>query len=144
MDRAWRQVKKADTPEVIEENLEWVMLDKDFEDKMTETMEGRYVWAPMWYRAYGGRTVGTTSGAEAGPAVPVVLPGSQFAHDIVSGFETGANNIVGDVVSFSEGVTNVTNPPPPPSSSSWGGGGGGCACACACAGCACACAGGGA
>jgi hypothetical protein len=50
--------------------------------------------------------------------------------------------IVGNLTSFTGGVTEVTNPMPKTSSSgrSYGGGGHSCACACACAGCACACA----
>ena len=62
---------------------------------------------------------------------------------------TVSNNVLGNLSSFTSGVTNKTNPVPvaPPSSYHGGGFGGGgghaCACACACAGCACACAGGG-
>ncbi len=58
-----------------------------------------------------------------------------------------SSKVLGDVRSFTSGVTNRTNPVPVAKSSysgrSSGGGGHSCACACACAGCACACAGGG-
>jgi hypothetical protein len=147
VDKAWQQVREAKTPEVIDENLEWVMLDKSFEKKMPKVMEDRPVFMPLWYGAYG-HHVAATSGAGASTSAPFKLPGSEFAHSIVTGFENMGKNIVGSVPSFSTGVAQVTNPPPPPPPPSSGGGGGwgggGCACACACAGCACACAGGGA
>lgn len=141
VDKAWQQVSETETLDVLGENLEWAMLDNDFEKKITETMEERPVVAPAWYGAYLAHRTAATSGAEAGTAAPFTLPGSEFAHNIVTSFESSANNIVRDVTSFSGGVTKVTNPPPlppPRSGGSRGGGSGGCACACACAGCACA------
>jgi hypothetical protein len=149
VDKAWQQVSEAETPEVIDENLEWAMLDRDFEKKMTKTMEGRPVLVPVWYWGYGGQYGGgvPAGAAQAVPGGSFTLPGSEFAHNIVSGFESAADNIIGDVTSFRGRVTAVTNPPPRLGGVGWvggGGGSGGCACACACAGCACACAGGGA
>ncbi len=156
MEKAWQQVEAADTPEVksqkFDEALEWTMLDKDFDDRTRRTFTGP-IYAPMWWGRYDpswGHT-GGSGGGLASPSIPSAsggrggLPGSAFAASMVSGVQTFSSGVMGNLNTFTSGVTKVTNPPPPPSRSSGGGGrsGGGCACACACAGCACACAGGG-
>jgi hypothetical protein len=156
MERAWQQVEAADTPEVksqkFDEALEWTMLDKDFDDRTRRTFTGP-IYVPMWWGRYDpswGHT-GGSGGGLASPSIPSAsggrsgLPGSAFAASMVSGMQNFSSGVMGDLNTFTGGVTRVTNPPPPPSRSSGGGGrsGGGCACACACAGCACACAGGG-
>ena len=156
MERAWQQVEAADTPEVksqkFDEALEWTMLDKDFDDRTRRTFTGP-IYAPMWWGRYDptwGHSTGTGGGL-ASPSIPSAsggrsgLPGSAFAASMVSGMQNFSSGVMGNLNTFTSGVTKVTNPPPPPSRSSGGGGrsGGGCACACACAGCACACAGGG-
>jgi hypothetical protein len=165
MEKAWKQVEQAETPEVrsqrFDDGLEWTMLDDDFDDRTQRTFRTGPVYVPIWWGNYrpsyrpSGTAVRTTgrvpsSSAGRGMTLPK-LPGSEFAASIVNGVQNTAKNLVSNVTSFTDGVTKTTNPPPPPSRStrSWssGGGGGGsscaCACACACAGCACACAGGG-
>jgi hypothetical protein len=153
MERAWQQVESADTPEVkskmFDDALEWTMLDKNFDDRTRRTFTGP-VYVPMWWGRYD-PTWSHTGGGVSTPSVPSAsggrsggLPGSAFAASVVTGMQNMSSGVIGNVNSFTNGVTSVTNPPPPPSRS--GGGshsGGGCACACACAGCACACAGGG-
>jgi len=67
---------------------------------------------------------------------------------VINGASGMAAGVVGNLTSFTSGITNRTNPIPQSSGRSGsggfrGGGGSSCACACACAGCACACAGGG-
>lgn len=153
MERAWQQVESADTPEVkskmLDESLEWTMLDKDFDDRTRRTFTGP-IYAPMWWGHYD-PSWGHTGGGVSSPSVPSIsggrsggLPGSAFAASVVTGMQNMSSGVIGNLNSFTSGVSNVTNPPPPPSRSSGGGhSGGGCACACACAGCACACAGGG-
>jgi hypothetical protein len=155
MERAWQQVEAADTPEVksqkFDEALEWTMLDKDFDDRTRRTFTGP-IYAPMWWGRYDptwGHT-GGSGGGLASPSIPSAsggrsgLPGSAFAASMVSGMQNFSSGVMGNLNTFTSGVTKVTNPPPPPSRSSGGShSGGGCACACACAGCACACAGGG-
>jgi len=159
MERAWAQVEAAGTPEVksqkFDENLEWTMLDKDYDDRTRRTMSGP-VYMPRWWGHYDprystSRPIATSGGGKQG--VPSSgggaksLPGADFAASIVTGVQGFSSKVLGNVQSFTEKVTGTTNPPPKPSASSSrsGGGGGGhsCACACACAGCACACAGGG-
>ena len=156
--RAWEQVEAADTPEVksekFDENMEWTMLDKDYDDRTRDVFRTGPVFVPMWWPRYSpgyGRATSTAartsvpSVGRTGPSMPT-LPGSAFAGSIVTGVQGFSSDVVGSISDFTSGITNVTNPPPKPSASSYsrgGGGGGGCACACACAGCACACAGGG-
>lgn len=158
MEKAWAQVEAANTPEVksqkYDENLEWTMLDKDYDDRTRRTMTGP-VFMPTWWGhydpRYSGRTaIPTSSGGgkqltSAGGGTKS-LPGAEFAASVVGGVQSFSNKVLGNVSTFTEKVTGTTNPPPKPSSSSYRGGSGGghsCACACACAGCACACAGGG-
>ena len=154
MEQAWAQVEAAQTPEVkgqkIDENLEWTMLDRDYDDRSRRVFTGP-IFVPMWWGSYdpSWHPASTGGGGMAAPAAPAprgssALPGSAMAASVVGGVQSFSSKVVGNLNAFTGRVTNVTNPPPAPSRSSYrGGGGGGCACACACAGCACACAGGG-
>jgi len=155
MQKAWAQVEGANTPEVqsqlFDQNLEWTMLDKDYDDHTRRVFQGP-VFIPMWwgrydptYRGPASVSSGLPSTSVSMPSVPH-LPGSDFASSVATGVQTFSQKVIGNVTDFTSRVTNVTNPPPKPSSSGGrrgGGGGRSCACACACAGCACACAGGG-
>ncbi len=154
MERAWQQIEAAGTPEVksemYEQALEWTMLDKDYDERTRRVFTGP-VYVPMWW----GRFDPTYRPAAAPrPAAPtaspsggrVGLPGAALAASVMNSVQGFSSRIMGDVGSFTSGITNRTNPLPNTSSSggkSSGGGGHSCACACACAGCACACAGGG-
>lgn len=161
MKKAWEQVEKADTPEVKSElydkHMGWTMLDKDFEDRTRDVFRSGPVYVPIWWNRYDpgfGRAAQAkpaptaaprTGGSRSGPTLPN-LPGGEFAASIVNGVQGFSNNVVGNLSSFTDRITQKTNPVPKPSSSGKGwssGGGSSCACACACAGCACACAGGG-
>ncbi len=156
MEQAWAQVEAAQTPEVkgqkIDENLEWTMLDRDYEDRSRRVFTGP-IYFPMWWGHYDPAYSGGLSGGHmAAPASAApssrpssALPGADLAASMVGGVQNFSRQVVGNLNTFTSKITNATNPPPPPSRSTYrgGGGGGGCACACACAGCACACAGGG-
>ncbi|HEY5730191.1 MAG TPA: hypothetical protein VIS72_09090, partial [Anaerolineales bacterium] len=154
MEKAWQQVEGADTPEVqsqlYDKNLEWTMLDKDYDDRTRRVFRGP-VFVPMWWGRYDPTfprsAPASTGGSKPSVSMPSVprLPGSDFASSVAVGMQTFSQKVIGNVTDFTSRVTNVTNPPPKPSASRGGGRGGGssCACACACAGCACACAGGG-
>jgi hypothetical protein len=159
METAWEQVQKADTPEVqmafFDQQLEWTMLDKDYDDRSRRVFHGP-IFVPMWWGRYDPtyRTGPISSSGGGGVSIPsqpsgsgrTSLPGADFAASVVGGVQTFSQKVIGNVNDFTSRVTNLTNPPPKPTSSgrSMGGGGSrGCACACACAGCACACAGGG-
>ena len=156
MEKAWQQVEAADTPEVksqmFEQALEWTMLDKDYDDRTRRVFTGPVI-VPTWWGRYdpvwkGGGSSSTPVSVPTSPGKRSTgLPGADFAASMVTGVQTFAQGVIGNVNEFTGRVTNVTNPPPPPPKSSGGGrsgsGGRSCACACACAGCACACAGGG-
>ncbi len=174
--RAWAAVETAQTPEVksaqYEHTLEWTMLDQDFNGKTERTFTGSPVFIPIWWHRYdlafrpvasGGGGVssavpsGMGTGTGTGSSKPNVslphIPGSDFAASMINGTTAMAAGVIGDVTSFTGGITNRTNPIPIPTSTPRSGSGGfrggssggghSCACACACAGCACACAGGG-
>ena len=155
--RAWKQVEAADTPEVLGERwgegLEWTMLEDDWGDRTRRVFQDRPVVLPRWWWFYRPWAAGTgpsrpstpmpTPSGGGTPVTLPTLPGADFANTVVTGVENAANTVVSSVESFTDRITNKTNPPPKTSSSSSRGGGYSCACACACAGCACACAGGG-
>jgi len=166
MNKAWQQVTQAQTPELkmqsFDEAMDWTMLDRRFEDRTQEVFGPRPVIVPVWWGRYDPTFARGTTAAGPAPARPSIptagnrppggislpsLPGGEFAASMVGGIQSFSSNVVGDLTSFTGGVTEKTNPVPKSTSTSGGrsGGGGGrsCACACACAGCACACAGGG-
>jgi hypothetical protein len=156
-EEAWQQVEAAGTPKVqsklFDENLEWTMLDPNYDRRTTTVFTGHPVYAPHWWGRYAGSAGGVgrtvisapTRSTGGGRVSLPTLPGADFAASVVGGVQNFAKGVTGNLSDFTGGVTKVTNPPPPPTRSSGGGGfsGGGSSCACACAGCACACAGGG-
>jgi hypothetical protein len=158
MDRAWAQVETAETPAVkmekFDQYMDWTMLDDKFGDRTGEVFRSQPVFLPTWWGRYdptyssssgGGlhsSTAPSSSGTGGSISLPT-LPGADFAASMVGGIQNFSSKVVGDLTSFTSGVTDKTNPVPVVRSSGSHGGGGGCACACACAGCACACAGGG-
>ena len=153
MERAWQQIETAGTPEVksqmYDESLEWTMLDKNYDERTRRVFTGP-VFIPMWWGRYDPGYHPVSTGSVPSASMPSSgsrssLPGSAFAASVVTGVQGFSTKVLGDVKSFTSGVTNKTNPVPVVKSSGYSGGGGGhsCACACACAGCACACAGGG-
>lgn len=169
VNRAWKAVQDAQTPEIksaqYDHTLEWTMLDKDFNTKTQDTFSGGTVIIPTWWWHYdptfrpaatsvsGGKGVaapvssgGGVSGGRPSVSLPH-LPGSDFAASMVNGASTMAAGVIGNLTGFTSGITNKTNPIPIPTSSPRsgsggfrGGGGGGHACACACACAGCACA----
>ena len=157
--KAWKQVEEAGDDNLKVENwdrdLEWVMMDEDFDGRTRRVFDDVViVHTPYWWGHYGGYSGAPSSGGAVGvpggthggaPDRLPTLPGSSFANEMTKGATGFAGSLLGDVGSFTGGITSVTNPIPVSTSSGGGGGGGGggCACACACAGCACACAGGG-
>jgi len=155
--RAWGQVEAADTPEVksekYDELLEWTILDKNYDGRTRDVFRTGPVFVPVWWHHYDP----AFPSARPAPAMPTsasgkvslpTLPGADFAASVVNGVQNFSGKVVGNITSFTEGITQKTNPPPvvtprSGSGSSRSGSGCACACACACAGCACACAGGG-
>src|SRR5215213_7869879 len=147
METAWEQVQKANTPDVqmafFDQQLEWTMLDKDYDDRSRRVFHGP-VFLPMWWGRYDptyrtGPISAPGGGVVSAPSQPsgsgrTSLPGADFAASVVGGVQTFSQKVIGNVNDFTSRVTSVTNPPPKPTSSgrSMGGGGSrGCACACA-------------
>ncbi|MCJ7626639.1 MAG: hypothetical protein MUO76_24360, partial [Anaerolineaceae bacterium] len=170
--KAWEQVEKAETPEVRAEKysdaVDWTMLDKDYDTRTRRMFGPGPVYMPYWWwradptinRSSAGRTVGGAAARGSALSVPSggrsktitlpQLPGSKAAASLSNTVTAFSAGVVGNLASFTGGVTDKTNPLPKPTSSTFRSSGGGrsggassCACACACAGCACACAGGG-
>jgi hypothetical protein len=166
MRRAWAQVESAETPEIkmerFSDNLEWTMLDRNYDDKTRDVFTGPVIIPTWWHRfdptypstpktaSLPSSRPGTGSAPGGGFTMPT-LPGSAFAASMVRGVQTFSTNVVGNITEFTGNITQKTNPIPISTTSSGsrssggrsGGSGCACACACACAGCACACAGGG-
>ena len=173
IEKAWKQVEDADTPEVraerYSEAVDWTMMDRDYDGRTRRMFGSGPVYMPSWWwradpsisRTTTARTAGGTISRGSQPSAPSggksttitlpKLPGSDAAASLTNTVTAMSAGAVGNIATFTSGVTNKTNPLPKPTSSTFsstgrgGGGGGGssCACACACAGCACACAGGG-
>jgi hypothetical protein len=149
VDLAWRHVTSAKTPELLGEEwsdkLEWILMDKKYDERMEETFTGRDIIIPRWYHTYWGPHTSTTGTGEIGGAGLPKVSGADMANNFITGVESFSGKLVSNVESFVSSITETTNPAPKSSSGGYrsSGGGGGCACACACAGCACACAGGG-
>ena len=162
VDQAWDYVEKAETPEVkikkYDEVMDWTLLDRKYDDRTRDVFRTGPVFVPTWWGRWdptfnrpvvgGGKMAAPPSIGGTGSSISLpTLPGSDFAVSMVNGIQNFSSKVVGDITSFTGGITDKTNPiPVTTSSSSRGSGGGGgcaCACACACAGCACACAGGG-
>ena len=164
INRAWKMVEDSETPEVKSERynqtMEWTMLDNDYQERTRRTFTSGPVFVPLWWPRYSPtyrRNIGgsvanpvpaqSTSAGGGGRVSLPNIPGANFAAGVIQGATGMASGVVGNLTSFTSGITNRTNPIPTSSRSGSGGfrggGGGSCACACACAGCACACAGGG-
>ena len=174
MQKAWQQVESADTPEVrgerYQEQMDWTMLDKDYDTRTRNVFGTGPVFMPWWWwradpsMARTTSTVASSSKSVSAPSgrsqssgsnmTTVHIPhlaGSNAAASVVGTVQAFSTGVVGNITSFTDKITNKTNPVPQTTTGggsfhSTSGGGrpsGGCACACACAGCACACAGGG-
>jgi hypothetical protein len=155
VSKAWDQVTRAGAPELkgeaIDQNIDWLLADSDFENRFKAfppmVILPRPGWWWYWYGpgtpSAGGRAT-TPTPIGTGQANPI--PIQEFANNVVRGLEQTSNNIVKDV----QGFTNRLVAPQRAQERSVRGASHcvcachACACACACVGCACACAGGGA
>jgi hypothetical protein len=128
------------------------MMDQHYDRRTKDVFRTGPVFVPTWWPRYD--PVWTSRAPSPSLGTPSMggninlpnLPGADFAASVVNGVQDFSGNVIGNLTSFTEGITQKTNPIPVTTSTRSGGGSGssgGCACACACAGCACACAGGG-
>lgn len=137
--------------EKVDNNLDWLILAPDYDDRFRTWEREGYHYQPTWGR--------TTYGSPSA-SVPRGTPGGTSLGDVASSFAGWSENFMGGVAGSIEpmklatskggfldlsGLDKVTGDvlEALASSSGSGGGGGGGGCACAGCACACACAGGG-
>lgn len=152
VNRAWQQVMQAGTPELkcdaLEENMEWLLADEGFEDKLRIAFPPDIIIYPKpgwwWYWGWPRGQPPTQTGGEV---KPIPIPSQEFANNIVLTIQKVANNIVLNVQEFANRLVpaqraqTTQRPLRYPSCVCACAS---CACACACVSCACACAHGGA
>ncbi len=159
LDRAWEEVRSAQTPELMsdayDERLLWLLLDEKFQSR-TEGLFQDTVFYPnpgwWWYQYNDGYYSSSPQERIDNPKESLDLkeiPGVRFADTVASAMEQTAHRFVSDVEKFADSIV----PEPPPSEktsqepihqgSSCVCACANCACACACVSCACACASGG-
>jgi hypothetical protein len=158
VEKAWRQVRKAGTPEVkaevFNEEIEWLMMAPRFKSRVKRTFRrGEEIpvqsswWLSYWVTHYAPSRFQSVEGK---PVTAQSLPGVQFANAAVTTIESTAGRIVTNLEAFSNSLIPVTPSAESKTSRAPVSRGGcvcacaSCACACACASCACACASGGA
>jgi len=144
--KAWQQVTQAGTPELASkaynENLLWLLLDKNFESKTKGTFSDK-VFKPetdWWWYWYGYTYYYPKPTYKPLPATtkpPPTIPGTEFANNIVTSIEKTANNIVANIEKFANSILPA---PPPSQHTSRQPAHDGASCVCACASCACVCA----
>lgn len=158
ISKAWAEAEAmGEIPErekSADENLDWLLMTEDYDDRFNRWRSTGYDYHPSWTRT----TTPVPSPTAPSPA-PSAPGGTTGFRDVASSFAGWAENLMGNTVvkidaaslaSQGGGVVNLSGldkvtgeffKAMAEASSSGGGGGGGCACAgCACA---CACAGGG-
>lgn len=160
VERAWKQVTQANTPqlreEALEENLEWLLLDKDYEDRFGRAFPPDTIITPHpdWYWYWRGPYLPrgriptprptTTPRPTPAPTEFKPLPAQEFADRIVTGLEKAASGLVKNAESFADRLVKPKatrqSPKPVHQRSSCVCACAHCACACACVSCACACA----
>jgi hypothetical protein len=144
--KAWQQVKQAGTPELASkaynENLLWLLLDKNFESQTKGTFSDRVFkpetdWWWYWYGYTYYYPKPTYKPLPATTKLPPTIPGAEFANNIVTSIEKTANNIVANIEKFANSILPA---PPPSQHTSRQPARDGASCVCACASCACVCA----
>jgi hypothetical protein len=160
VDKAWKQVEGAGTPELAsnayDEQLLWLFLDPNYKSR-TETAfrTTMFTPSPMWFwywygyqQYYPHPTYTPNIAAPAQAAKPPTIPGAAFANNIATAVENTSNGIVVNLEKFSNSILpfapKKASSEPVHHNASCVCACHACACACACVSCACACAGGGA
>lgn len=161
VEKAWSQVKAAQTPQLAsqayDEQLLWLFLDPKLQNKTQISFQNQNfnpnpMWFWYWYStgSYQSKTPNKsiTKPPTSTQKTPTI-PGADFANNIATAVENSANNIVLSLEKFANSIL-----PPPPTKTKTSKqpvhrkagcvcACAACACACACVSCACACAGGG-
>ena len=123
MNKAWEQVKncpREKLPEELDETLEWLALDPDYETKLGPIAND------MVFPPGSGPITGTgisRSGRKRGSRRRrrAPIPGSGFAKtvsgaagNLVGSLQAFSGALLGDGAAFTSAITRVTNPPPVP------------------------------
>ncbi len=132
---AWAQVKAADTPEVtsqkLDQNLGWVLLDRDYVPRIEHLFADKMVVLPAWWLQFNPDSPHPASNSIPTPPITLpgsigigesstgkinlpVLPGADFAASIVRSTQDLASTVIRDVTAFTQSITNEATPPPPP------------------------------
>jgi hypothetical protein len=159
VDKAWKQVEKAGTPELTskayDEQLLWLFLDPDYKTRTsTAFRETAFEPNPLWfwywysYSYYHPKPdYKPNIKAPTDALKPPKIPGSEFAHNIATALERTSNKIVSNIEKFANAIlprpAKRSSRQPAHRRSSCVCACAACACVCACVSCACACAGGG-
>jgi hypothetical protein len=167
IQRAWTEAETIGELDMrtkkVDEKLEWLLMDDDYDDRFSTWGTAGYWYRPTWgYGHVGTGTIDAGAGAVADAAASVgggALDHTQTSFgDVAAGFAGWTERVTGQLsnairpgdvtAAASGGVVDLSGADKVTgdvleaffSSSGGGGGGGGGGCACACAGCACACA----
>jgi hypothetical protein len=160
VDKAWKQVQGAGTPDLAsnayDEQLLWLFLDPNYKSRTQTTFQNTmFTPNPLWFWYWYGYqqyhphpTYMPTIGTPTQATKPPTIPGADFANNVASAVENTSNSIVVNVEKFANSILpfapGKTSQQPAHHDASCVCACHACACACACVSCACACAGGGA
>lgn len=160
VDKAWKQVQGAGTPDLAsnayDEQLLWLFLDPNYKSRtQTAFQNTMFTPNPMWFWYWYGYqqyhphpTYAPNIGTPTQAAKPPTIPGADFANNVASAVENTSNSIVVNVEKFANSILPFSpgkaSQQPAHHGASCVCACHACACACACVSCACACAGGGA
>jgi len=156
VDKAWKQVEAAQTPELasslFNDDLQWLILDDKCADRTRDKFD-QMVFIPniewWWWWDFNTRYLPHPPSPTDMASGRTSMPGADFANSIATALETGSSKVVSNIEELAKRIL----PPPPqePKSREPVHHGSNCvcachacACACACVSCACACASGGA
>jgi hypothetical protein len=160
VDKAWKQVQGAGTPDLAsnayDEQLLWLFLDPNYKSRTQTTFQNtmftpNQMWFWYWYgyqQYHPHPTYTPNIGTPTQAAKPPTIPGADFANNVASAVENTSNSIVVNVEKFANSILPFSpgkaSQQPAHHDASCVCACHACACACACVSCACACAGGGA
>ena len=145
VNRAWRQVQQAKTPQLklkrLEQNLQWIMLDPEYNTKLPTILQTPDIVVIQTDSPL--HPITTTTNQPTQTTLP------QLAHQLTTQIEQTTQNIVTNIEQFTKTAANTIehrtkNPQTKHRSITSSCACVSCACACACVSCACACASGGA
>ncbi len=165
IQRAWTEAEAIGELDMrtkkVDEKLEWLLMDDDYDDRFSSWGTGGYWYRPTWGYVHtgGGVDLGSVADAAASAGGGAIDHTQTSFGDVAAGFAGWTERVTGQLsnairpgdvnaaaaggvidLSGADKVTGEVLEAFFSNSGGGGGGGGGGGCACACAGCACACA----